>query len=296
MLRMESGHLLRGCLTRTTAAALLLTGMLLLGAERAQAGDKIAVGKNWPSAERVSIDAIDHTAWTRLLERYVDERGMVNYAQWKASRGDTAELDAYLQNLSRASLRQPASREATLAYWINAYNAVTVRGILREYPTSSIRNHTARLFGYNIWQDLLLWADGRQFSLHQIEHDALRKSGEPRIHFAIVCASIGCPRLLGEAYTADRLDAQLTANTQQFFADAGKFRYDASQNHLWVSPILDWFAVDFGRDQAAQLRTIAPYLPDEQAKTVARSGTARVSHLDYDWNLNDQASPRQARR
>jgi hypothetical protein len=288
--------LLLDVLSRTAALALLSLGLWALGTESIRAGDKIAVGKNWPSADRISIDAVDHSTWTGLLVRYVDARGMVNYKDWKASGDDAAELDKYLEHLSRASLRQPASREAALAYWINAYNAVTMWGILREYPTSSIRNHTARLFGYNIWYDLLLWVDGQQYSLHQIEHEVLRKTGEPRIHFAIVCASMGCPRLLDTAYTTDQLDAQLTTNARQFFADGGKFRYDASQNRVWVSPILDWFAADFGRDQAAQLRAIAPHLPDDRAANLARGGAARVSFLDYDWNLNDQATDRGARR
>jgi hypothetical protein len=201
-------------------------------------------------------------------------------------------LDGYLAHLSAAAFTRQSGRDAQLAFWINAYNAVTVKGILREYPTSSIRNHTAKLVGYNIWKDLQLPVEGKRYSLDQIEHEILRKMGEPRIHFAIVCASIGCPRLLNEAYTAHKLEEQLTANAQAFFADPTKFQHDAARRTIAVSPILKWFAGDFGASQADQLRQIAPYLPNVSARQLAQSGQARVRYLDYDWGLNDRGGAR----
>ena len=173
----------------------------------------------------------------------------------------------------------------------------TIQGILREYPTSSIRNHTAKFIGYNIWDDLLLFVGDRQYSLNQIEHEVLRKMGEPRIHFAIVCASVGCPKLRNRAYTAQSINKQLASNTQAFFADRTKFKFDARTNQIQVSPILDWFEEDFGTTRAEQMATIAPYLPSESAQRLAKSGTARVSYLQYDWALNDQSNrPRTAQR
>jgi hypothetical protein len=241
-----------------------------------------------PVARRIPVDRIDHSAWDALLRQYVDREGLVDYARWKASAADQTLLEAYLAHLSSAAPRRDSSREARLAFWINAYNAVTLKGILREYPTTSIRNHTAKLFGYNIWTDLQLLVADRPYSLEAIEHRILRKMGEPRIHFAIVCASIGCPRLLNEAYTAERLDVQLTANARAFFRDPTKFRADRKNARVHVSPILKWFAEDFGPDTAAQLRAITPYLPRE-AQSLGRSGTIRVSYLRYDWGLNDRA-------
>jgi hypothetical protein len=273
---------------------ILLAGMLLASAFMSSTAVPVAaspvvpVGVNVPANQRLAIDQIDHAAWNALLAKYVDTNGMVDYTTWKATAADQQALDAYLAHLSQASLSQPASRDGQLAYWINAYNAVTVRGILREYPTTSIRNHTAKLFGYNIWKDLQLVVDGKQFSLEHIEHEILRKMGEPRIHFAIVCASIGCPRLLNEAYGADRLNDQLTANTQSFFADRTKFQYDAAKGTIAVSPIMSWFAEDFGANQAEQIRRVAAYLPDAAARQLAESGKARVSYLDYDWGINDK--------
>ncbi|MBW3599465.1 MAG: DUF547 domain-containing protein [Planctomycetes bacterium] len=198
-------------------------------------------------------------------------------------------MDDYLNTLSRADLVRGATRESRLAFWINAYNALTVQGILREYPTASIQNHAARLVGYNIWRDLLLRVGDQSYSLGRMEHDVSRKLHEPRIHFAIVCASRGCPRLLNEAYTAENLEAQLQANTRHFFADPLKFDYDGQRRELSVSPIVKWYAEDFGSGDAEILKTIAQYLPDEAARQAASTGHARLSYLDYDWSLNDHA-------
>ncbi|HUY90112.1 MAG TPA: DUF547 domain-containing protein [Pirellulales bacterium] len=261
------------------------------------AGDKITLGKQFPAAKRVSFDQIDHAAWNKLLERYCDPQGMVDYTGWKASSPDRQSLEKYLASLSQADVAKPAAREAKLAFWINAYNAVTVEGILREYPTSSIRNHTAKVFGYNIWDDLLLTVGSQSYSLNQMEHEVLRKMGDPRIHFAIVCASVGCPPLRDEAYVADRIDEQLTDNAKRFFGNPAKFQAEPRSRKISVSPILKWFADDFGADQAAQMRTIAPFLPDKASQQLARSGQASVEYLDYDWSLNDQAKhPSTARR
>ncbi len=250
----------------------------------------VNVGRNVPAAQRVPLERIDHAAWNALLKKYVDAQGIVNYAAWKASDADTKALDAYLSELSAASFSTETPPKAKLAFWINAYNATTVKGILREYPTTSIRNHTAKVFGYNIWKDLQITIADRTYSLEQIEHEVLRKMGEPRIHFAIVCASIGCPPLRSEAYTAEKLDGQLTDNGRKFFAQRSKFQFDTQKKTVGLSPILSWFAEDFGDTQAKQLQRIAAYLPGDEAQRLAESGAASVSYLDYDWNLNDQSS------
>lgn len=268
---------------------LIVVALILAWAIPSLAGPTVTVGQNVSPAERIPVERIDHSAWDSLLKKYVDSSGMVNYATWKASARDVAALDAYLDHLSSASFTPRSDVKAKLAFWINAYNAVTIKGILREYPTTSIRNHTAKLVGYNIWKDLQLLVEGRPNSLDQMEHEILRKMGEPRIHFAIVCASVGCPRLLSEAYAPNRLEEQLTANSRAFFADSGKFRYDAQRRTISVSPILDWFGEDFGRTKAEQLRRIAPYLPDPAARALAESGDVAIQFPDYDWSLNDQA-------
>ncbi len=249
----------------------------------------VAVGAIVPPAQRIPVERINHSAWTALLAKHVDDRGMVNYAAWKASAADQKALDEYLVHLSAASFGRAASREAQRAFWINTYNAITVKGILREYPTSSIRNHTSKFGGYNIWKDLQIPIEDRVYSLDQIEHDVLRKMKEPRIHFAIVCAAMGCPRLRNDAYTANGLDSQLTDDAKTFFADRSKFSYDPALRTINLSSILRWFGEDFGTSQTEQMRAIAHYLPDADAQRLAEGGQARVTYLDYDWGLNDQA-------
>lgn len=276
--------------------ALVVANLAVICPAVASAGQKVTLGANVPANQRVSMEQISHESWDALLKRFVDNEGNVAYEQWKQSAQAMQELDSYLATLSSATPQAKANKESQLAFWINAYNAATIRGILREYPTTSIRNHTAKLYGYNIWDDLLLTVGGTGYSLNQIEHEVLRKMGEPRIHFAIVCASISCPRLLNEAYTGDKLETQLSTNTKVFFAHRGNFQYDAGQRRFHLSSILKWFGEDFGNGQAAQLRAIAPYLPTREAQAAAVANSVSVSYLDYNWGLNDQSVTRAARR
>jgi hypothetical protein len=275
-------------MTRTViTVALAALVCCVVYTDMATAGETVTVGRKWPAAQHVSMDTVDHSTWDALLKKYVDQRGDVNYRAWKANGADVRALDGYLASLSRAAATAQSTREAQLAYWINAYNAVTIKGILREYPTTSIRNHTARFIGYNIWHDLKLITPSGQHSLEHIEHQVLRKMGESRIHFAIVCASKGCPRLRAEAYTAEQLEQQLADNTRNFFADSAKFRFDPRNRKVHLSPILAWFAEDFGSDQRRQLATVASYLPAAVAQQIA-AGNVEIVYLDYDWGLNDQ--------
>ncbi len=135
---------------------LLAAGAVVICCETGKlaAGTKVNVGRFVSSGQRLSMDRIAHARWTTLLKKYVDAGGRVDYSAWKRSVKDVASLDRYLNELSRADSRIRTSRAGKMAFWINAYNAVTIKGILREYPTSSIRNHTAKLYGYNIWHDL----------------------------------------------------------------------------------------------------------------------------------------------
>lgn len=248
----------------------------------------VFLGVETPANGRVSLDEIDHSTWDGLLKIYVNDRGQVDYRGWKASADATRQLDEYLAMLSTGDADGVAPSEAKLAFWINAYNAVTVKGILREYPTTSIRNHTAKLWGYNIWKNLKLRVDGQTPSLEDIEHKTLRPMGDPRIHFAIVCASIGCPRLLNEAYVADRLDEQLDSNAENFFAQPQNFQADPLAKQIGLSSILKWFGEDFGTNQAAVLKRVSGWLPTEAARGLAADHSVQVRYLDYDWDLNAQ--------
>ncbi|MEO1523983.1 MAG: DUF547 domain-containing protein [Planctomycetota bacterium] len=260
--------------------------VLALRSTVSQAGKPVYVGA--ATSDTVPMVAIEHQAWDELLGKYVDDDGLVDYRGWKGNRADRTKLQNYLKHLSSASLAQSTDANVQLAFWINAYNAVTVEGILREYPTSSIRNHTAKLVGYNIWKDLKLHVDDKAVSLDEIEHQVLRKMSEPRIHFAIVCASVGCPRLLNEAYMAERLDEQLDTNARDFFSREQNFRFDSNRNQFSLSAILNWFGEDFGGSREALLKRLSPWLPSQAAKQTAARGEGTVSFLPYDWDLNKQ--------
>lgn len=274
---------MRNAVTSGMAVAIALI-TTLAGTATAQE----TAGRAWPASQQVSMDRINHTSYDQLLQKYVDENGLVAYKAWHANASDRQALQQYLAHLSQASLSQPASREAQLAYWINAYNAVTLEGILRVYPTSSIRNHTAKVVGYNIWKNLLLHAGDQRLSLEDIEHKVLRKMNEPRIHFAIVCASIGCPRLLNRAYFPQSLGEQLAVNTQDFFSRPQNLQ--VSGNTLNMSKIMEWYGTDFAQSPQQQAQVLAKYFP-QQAQQLVASGNFRVGYLGYDWNLNERATP-----
>ena len=266
------------------AAAMLA----LIAIPKQMAHAKLPLGKNWSAAEQVSMNEIDHSEFDALLKKYVDGDGYVDYTAWTRTAADRKALQTYLANLGRASTMKPARKAAQLAFWIDAYNAVTLEGILDVYPTSSIRNHTAKIAGFNIWKELPLQVGGESFTLDAMEHQVLRKMGEPRIHFAIVCASVGCPRLRNEAFTADRIEEQLAANAADFFSRPKNLQFDAQSSTLRLSSILDWFGSDFGKSQEAQIAYLRPYFPKNVQNVVSRSQVT-VKFLDYDWNLNDQS-------
>lgn len=254
--------------------------------QRVVNGQLKSVGQRWPADQLVSTSSVNHAPFNQLLQKYVNTEGEVNYGAWKQSAQDRAALQKYLVSLSQVNPRASAAREANLAYWINAYNAVTLEGILEVYPTTSIQNHTKKI-GYNLWKDLKLIVGDTQINLEDIEHKVLRKMNEPRIHFAIVCASIGCPRLLNEAYNSTDLEKQLAVNTRDFFSRSRNLRYDSRRNKIELSAIMKWFGSDFGANTSAQLASISSHLPD-QIQQVVRRGGYSVGYLDYDWNLNVQ--------
>jgi hypothetical protein len=269
----------------------ILAGVLVGGAGAcalALSGSKVYLGRPCLESRRPSLAEVDHIPWDVLLHKYVNDLNLVDYGGWKAHASDILALDEYLNRIGCVDLSKESRKEARLAFWINAYNAVTVRGILREYPTSTIRNFTPRLLGYNIWKDLLLWVDGNSLSLDDIEHNILRKMGEPRIHFAIVCASRGCPPLREQAYTVAELSRQLTDNACLFFARPANFRADEASRTVYLSELLKWYGTDFAPTPAEQLKVLRPYFPEPDKLGWIEQPGVVVAFLEYDWGLNDQ--------
>lgn len=210
-----------------------------------------------------------HSNWDVLLQKYVDDDGNVNYAQWKENQED---LNKYILLLEQ---KPPASywdKNDSLAYFINAYNAVTVKLILKNYPIASIRDIKKP------WDSASLNLPNNTLTLNDIEHKVLRKMGDPRIHFAINCASASCPKLSNEAYRASKIPKQLEDATLLFINDNSKNLI--AKNTLSLSRIFLWFSRDFG-SKKERIAFIQKYSekPFED--------TAKITYQKYDWSLNE---------
>lgn len=229
--------------------------------------------------------AVDHSAFTKLLARYVDDSGRVDYATWKAK--DLPALDAYLAQLAVVKNEATLAKEERLALWIDAYNAITLRAILDYFPVESIKDKVSHLpGGFNVWKDYKRKVAGREVFLDEIENEILRKMGEPRIHFAINCASKGCPVLRAEAYEGAKLDTQLEDQVGRFLANPKQLEVKAAERVVRVSKILDWFGADFGASAAERLAWLAKHTKDEAVRKVLADPDAKLEFLDYDWTLN----------
>jgi hypothetical protein len=229
----------------------------------------------------------EHVAWTRLLQRFVRD-GLVDYRGLKAE--GAGGLDAYLRDLASVTPAQYGTwtRQEQLAFWINAYNAYTIRLVLDHYPLRSIRS-IGLLPGAAFRKTFIATEAlrGRKLSLDAIEHDILRRElGEPRIHFAIVCASRSCPVLREEAYRASNLDSQLDDAARRFVRDPRRNRFDAATRTFHASSIFKWFHEDFERSAGSLSSFLARYA-DEPAAGALRAGDVRIDHLDDDWSLNE---------
>ena len=228
---------------------------------------------------------LNFTPWHTLLQTYVDDQGQVDYGRWQ--REAAPALDDWLDSLPN-TLGNLASEEA-LALLINLYNALTIQQVLRRYPIDSI---LPRLWGQPNW--LGFWRffsrplydlDGKRLSLNDLEHGLLRPQfKEPRIHFALVCASTGCPSLRNEAYLPDIVEAQLETDAHHFMHNPAKVRYDPQAGVLYCSKILKWYGDDFLQMAPSIPNYIGTYL----AADPPLSALTKVDYLPYDWSLNQR--------
>jgi hypothetical protein len=223
---------------------------------------------------------VSHEIWDKLLQKYVDDRGLVNYEGFAS---DSLLLNQYLDLLrSNHPNSSNWSEEEQLAYWINAYNAFTVQLIIRHYPVKSIKDIAGKIpFVNTPWDIKFIRIEGAQYDLNNIEHGIIRKEfKEPRIHFALVCAAMSCPRLRREAYNAKDLEAQLEEETRYFFNNPDKNRI--SENKVELSKLLDWYWGDFKDVAGSRIEYINRY------SDIEVSSEANVQFLEYHWELNEQ--------
>ena len=226
--------------------------------------------------------AFDHAPWQRVLARAVNQVGEVDYASLRQDR----ELAAYVAALRDASPENRrelfASKAEELAYWINAYNALVTWGVAKAYPTRSVRD-LGVLFGFFRRKEYVL--GGRTMSLQQLENDVIRaRHREPRIHFAIVCASLSCPKLSRQAYTGANLEEQLAFQTSQYFAETRNLA--VTGNTVTLAKILDWYGGDFGN----ALDYARRHTSEDRRRQLDALKNPRVLYREYDWAINDPGS------
>lgn len=215
----------------------------------------------------------DARAFDALLRANV-RAGVVNYPGFQES----PSFGAYVADLAKPA--RFAGRNDELAYFINAYNALAIAGILEGLSPATLLGR-ARYFKFREWP-----LAGRDISLYDLEHKVIRPLGEPRIHFAIICASRSCPFLRSEAYTAASLDAQLDEQARQFVNDPFRNRFDKATRTAHLSEIFKWFDEDFRASAGSTQRYIARYVADAEVAQGLATDAYRIEWIDYDWNLN----------
>ncbi len=224
---------------------------------------------------------INHAIFDSLLKKYVNEEGYVNY---KGFLKDSVQFNSYLDLLSRNHPNEKNwSKEERLAYWINAYNAFTIKLICNYYPVKSIKDIKSGIpFVSDTWTISFIKIEGKTYNLNDIEHGIIRpKFNDPRIHFVVNCASKGCPPLRNEAYMASKLNAQLDEQAKNFINDGNRNKIQ-SANKADLSKIFTWFSGDFKKAAPSVIAFINKY------SNTKLSEKATLNYQDYDWNLNEQ--------
>ncbi|MDU8885151.1 DUF547 domain-containing protein [Yeosuana sp. MJ-SS3] len=216
----------------------------------------------------LNAQQIDHSKWTSFLQQHVSEYGNVDY---KVISKNPSELNRYLNEFVNIHPNVSWTKNETLAYWINAYNAFTIKLIIDNYPVKSINDISQP------WDKKFIPINGKSISLNYIEHEILRKMNEPRIHFAINCASISCPKLLNEAYVPETLDGQLD-NAAKEFINSNKNKL--TSGNIKISKIFKWFKKDF-ETNGSIIDFINNY------SEIKLSSKEKIGYLDYNWSLNE---------
>ncbi len=258
-------------------------------------------------ASMAMADEFSYDDYAEVLSANVNDEGLVNYAELKSNRG---KLDGFIASMGALSQSEYDAwdERAKIAFWCNAYNAITLQRIIDHHPIKKggiidglrfPENSIRQIDG--VWEKLKTTVLGEPITLDAIEHQVLRaKFNEPRIHMAIVCAALSCPRLRNEPYVAERLDEQLADQSRNFCGNPGNTRIDRAGNRLYLSAIFDWFDEDFTRNYTPKagfehLRSTAKaiahfvslHVSDAEAEYL-RTAKYDVKFLDYDWTLNEQ--------
>lgn len=262
-----------------TRRALLATATAAIALPAAAAPRARLIDRRWTRFGTAAEP--DHGAWDEILRTHltVPADGIARFDYRGAPK---SRIDAYVASLAGVD-PTTLPQAAAFAYWVNLYNALTVRTVMAAYPVRSIRDIGGGLFGGGPWRKELVQVAGQPLSLDDIEHGILRPVWrDPRIHYAVNCASLGCPNLAPRAFTAGRLGQMLDAGAAAYVAHPRGVEVGA--RGLLVSSIYRWFAEDFGGTDAGLIAHLATHAAPEKAAAIRASG--RVAGDRYDWSLN----------
>lgn len=245
----------------------------------------------WDKQDAAATQTIDHSAWDDFLRTYVqqDDDGINRLRYAEVTANDHKMLQDYIARLENIPIRQ-YSRSEQLAYWINLYNAATANIVLQHYPVRGIRdiNISPGFFAKGPWGKKILRIEGQDVALNDIEHRILRPIWrDPRLHYALNCASLACPNLHHQAYTAQNMDTTLDGAALAYVNHPRGVRIEA--NKLIISSIYSWFQGDFGEDEAAVITHLRKYAKPELAQRL--QGFTSIDDDEYDWQLNDSHPP-----
>jgi hypothetical protein len=268
--------------------ALLFGAILVIAAPASgSAGPAAELWPRWLAHDPSSTASIDHSAWKRFLSRYLVESAdginRVRYAEVEES--DRHALAAYIEALAAVPI-SGHSRDEQIAYWANLYNALTVKVVLDHYPVDSIRdiNISPGLFSRGPWGRKLVMVEGEALSLDDIEHRIMRPIWQdPRIHYMVNCAALGCPNLLPQPFTGETWDAMASLAAKQFINHPRGARVD--NGRLNVSSIYHWYMEDFGNSDSGVISHLSAYAEEALASDLL--SIERIHRHDYDWALHD---------
>lgn len=257
---------------------------LLPSALHAAPGSKLI--DRWLAHDPASTTVIDHSDWDRILKANIvtDANGLNRFDYGGISAADKQALKAYVAKLTSTNV-DALNREEQYAYWINAYNAITVDLIVDHYPVKSILKVMGGFIGTGPWDNDVVVIMGEDVSLNDIEHGILRPIwDDPRTHYAINCASVGCPNLATDAWTVGNMEAMLD-EAAFTFVNSGRAVQKVSKRGIKVSSIYHWFTEDFGDNDAEVIAHIAQYAKGDLAGQLAKA--KKIRGHDYDWALNE---------
>jgi hypothetical protein len=251
---------------------------------------EVALASSIVLASTLLLAQSPDSLYTEVLGQYVSS-GKVNYRELCKDK----RLQEYIAQLSAQDPSRITGRNAKLAFWINAYNAYTLKVICDHYPIKSINElHSGgpiigRVLNQTIWDKDFVVIGGRKMTLNRIEHEIIRKEfKDPRAHFALVCASKSCPSLRPEAFEGDRLEDQLNDQTRIFFSETNKNSFETENRRAHLSKILDWYAKDFGKNDAEVLLFVSKFVPAASASAIREAPQKwKIEYTHYDWSLNE---------